>query len=168
MHHTEKNGQTGQLLMHSDRVEKGKSKCRMVKNDLLEFIDGLQVMVTLCVRVVTLYSCCNRDGNIFRVDLSHRKNLWCDWDVVDWHRDGKLPNQIYGFVDLRLLPDNLTQSDRVNHGGLMNIKPAMHAIVEATAEICEGVAASELFEVLSTEVSDFEDGSVTKIEVLFG
>jgi len=32
--------------MHCDRPEKGKKKFPMVKGDLLEFIDGLQVRVS--------------------------------------------------------------------------------------------------------------------------
>jgi len=99
VHHTEKNGQTGQLLMRSDRVEKGKSKCPMVENGLLEFVDGLQARVSLCIPIVTLHSCDNRDGNIFWADLSHCKNVWRDWVVVNWFRDGQSPNRIYGFVD---------------------------------------------------------------------
>jgi len=47
---------------------------------------------------------------------------------------------------------------------LNNIKPATHAIVEATVEGNEGVAGSESFDVLTTEVSEFEDGSVTKLK----
>ena len=164
VYYTEKNGQTGQLLMRSDRVEKGKSKCPMVENDLMEFIDGLQVRVSQHIPSVALYSCYNREGNIFRADLSYRKNVWRDWVVVNWFRDGQLPNRIYGFLDLRSLPADLTRSNRINYGGLTNIKPATCAIVEATVEGCEGVTGSELFDVLTTEVSEFEDGSVTKLK----
>ena len=84
--------------------------------------------------------------------------------VVNWFRDGQLPNRIYEFLDLRLLPADLTRSDRINYGGLTNIKPAIYAIVEATVEGCEGVTGSELFDVLTTEVGEFEDGSVTKLK----
>jgi hypothetical protein len=164
LYYTEKNGQTGQLLMRSDRVEKGKSKYPMVENDLLEFIDGLQVRVSQHIPSVALYSCYNREGNIFRGDLSYRKNVWRDWVVVNWFRDGQLPNRIYGFLDLRSLPSDLTRSDRINYGGLTNIKPAIYAIVEATVEGCEGVTGSELFDVLTTEVGEIEDGSVTKLK----
>jgi len=120
--------------MRSDRVEKGKSKYPMVENDLLEFIDGLQVRVSQCIPSVALYSCYNREGNIFRADLSYRKNVWRDWVVINWFRDGQLPNRIYGFLDLRSLPANLTRSNRINYGGLENIKPAIYAIVEATVD----------------------------------
>jgi len=44
-----------------------------------------------------------------------------------------------------------TRSNRVNCGGLNNIKPGIHAIVEATVMPSEGVAGSELFDVLTTE-----------------
>jgi len=52
----------------------------------------------------------------------------------------------------------------MNHGCLNNIKPATHVVVGATAEDCEGVTRSKLFDVLITEVVKFEDGSVTKLK----
>ena len=164
VHHTEKNGQTGQLSMRSERPEKGKKKFPMVEADLLEFIDGLQIRVAPHIGDVPLYSCYNRAGHLFRGDVSYRASVWRDWVIVDWHRDGKLPNRIYGFVDLRAVPANLTRSNRINYGGLNNIKPGIYAIVEATVMLNEGVAGSEMFDVLTTEVGAFDDGDVTKLK----
>jgi len=160
VHHTEKNGQTGELSMRSERPEKGKKKFPMVEGDLLEFIDGLQLRVSPYMGDVALHSCYNRAGHMFRGDVSYRMSVWRDWVIVDWHRDGKLPNQIYGFVDLRALSAHLTRSNRIDYGGLNNIKPGICAIVEATVMLNEGVAGSELFDVLTTEVSEFDDGAV--------
>ena len=47
----------------------------------------------------------------------------------------------------------------------MNIKPATYAMVEATTLGCEGVSGSEFFDVLETEVSEFDNGMVlTKLK----
>jgi len=105
----------------------------------------------------------NRAGHLFRGGVSYRTSVWRDWVIVDWHRDGKLPNRIYGFVDLRALPAHLTRSNHVNCGGLNNIKPGIYAIVEATVMLSEGIAGSELFDVLTAEVSEFDDGAVSKL-----
>jgi len=67
-------------------------------------------------------------------------------------------------VDLRALPPHLTRSNRINYGGLNNIKPGIYAIVEATVMLSEGVPGSELFDVLTTEVSEFNDGAVLKFK----
>jgi len=162
--HTEKNGQTGQLSMRSECPEKGEKKFPMVEADFLEFVDGSQSRVSPHIGDVALCSCCNRAGHLFRGDVSHCASAWRDWAIVDWHRDGKLPNRVCGFVDLRALPAHLTRSNRVNCGGLNNIKPGICAIVEATVMLSEGVAGSELFDVLTTEASEFDDGAVTKLK----
>ena len=96
--------------------------------------------------------------------MSYRKNVWRDWVVINWGKDGKLPNRIYGFVDLRAIPSDLPRSRRGVYGGLMHLQPAIYAIVEATMEGCEGVTGSELFDVLSTEVGSFDDGQVSKLK----
>jgi len=83
--HTEKNGQTGQLSMRSERPEKGKKKFPMVEGDLLEFIDGLQLRVSPHIGDVTLCSCHNRAGHLFCGDVSHRVSVWRDWVIVEWH-----------------------------------------------------------------------------------
>ena len=164
VYYAEKKPQTGQLSMRTDRTDKGKKKYPMVENDLLEFVDGLRVMVSPYIQVVALYSCYTRAGHKFRADLSYRKNVWRDWVIVNWGRDGKLPNRIYGFVDLSALPNNLQRSNGINYGGLSNIKPGIYAIVEATLEGCEGVIGRELFDVLETEVGEFDDGMVSKLK----
>ena len=161
---TEKNGQTGQISMRAHRVENGKKKYPMVEGDLLFFIDGLQVRVSKYIGAILLYSCYTRAGHIFRGDLSYRKHVWRDWVIIDWGKDGQLPNRIYGFVDLRALPDILAGPNRISYGGVLNIKPAIYAIVEATTLGCDGVNGSELFDVLETEVSEFDDGMVTKLK----
>ena len=164
IYHTKRNGQTGQISMHVVRSVGAKKHFPMVEVDLLEFVDGLQKIVNFYIPELALNSCYTRNGHIFRGDLSYRKSVWRDWVVINWGKDGKLPNRIYGFVDLTRLPDHLEPAKRIKYGGLNNVKPAIYAIVEATVEGCEGVEASDLFDVLSTEVGAFEDGAVTKLK----
>jgi len=113
---------------------------------------------------VTLYSCYDQAGHLFCGDVSYRKSVWRDWVIVNWQRDGQLSNQIYGFVDLRTPPADLARSNRINYDGLNNIKPRICVIVEATTMLSEGIARSEMFDVLTTEVSQFEDGAVSKLK----
>jgi len=164
---TEKNGKTGKLSMRSERPEKGKKKFPMVEGDLLEFVDGVQLRVSPHIGDVALCICCNQAGHLFRADVSCHKSVWRDWVIVDWHREGQLPNRIYGFVDLRALPAHLTRSNRINCGYLNNIKPGICAIVEATVMFSEGLAGSELFDVLTTEASEFDDGAVSKLNFVW-
>jgi len=96
--------------------------------------------------------------------VSHRKSVWRDWVIVNWQREGQLPNQNYGFVDLRVFPGNLVRSNCVNCGGLNNIKPGIYVIVEATIVLSDGVAGGKLFGVLTTEAGKFEDGAVSKLK----
>mgnify|MGYP000423041102 CR=1 FL=1 len=46
----------------------------------------------------------------------------------------------------------------------MNIKWGICAIIEATAMLSEGVAGSKLFDVFTPEVSEFNDGVVSKLK----
>ena len=82
--------------------------------------------------------------------------------MVDWGRDGKLPNKIWGFVDLRQLP----AASRVNYGGLSNLSPSIYAVVEATelSPEVEGDIHCELFIRLHTEVGAKTDGYVSELK----
>jgi hypothetical protein len=80
--------------------------------------------------------------------------------LVNRGKDGKLPNKIYGFVDLRGLPQNA----RVNFGGMTRISPGLYAIVENAAYIDDEVEEnmSELLTPIEKEVGAKEDGMVSK------
>ena len=158
------NGQTGKFSMQAERADKKKVENLLVEDDLCEFVIGLEAMVNQYLGSMPLYSCYTRNGHIFRGDFNYRGNVWRDWVVVNWGRDGKLPNRIYGFVDLRGLPDDLQGPRRIKYGGIGHLKPAIYGIVEATVEGCENLKGSELFDVLSTEVGAFENGVVSKLK----
>lgn len=144
-----KNAETGNLAMKADRSNANKALFPMVEVDLSEFTFGLQVVVNQHASESPLHSCYTGNGHIFRGDVSYRKSIWRDWVVINWGADGSLPNRIYGFVDLTLLPDHLQGAKWIAYGGLRNVKPGTHAIVEATIEGCEGVEPTELFDALS-------------------
>ena len=48
--------------------------------------------------------------------------------MVDWDGYGKLPNKVWGFVDLSCLPED----NEINFGGLSPIPPGIYAIVESS------------------------------------
>ena len=158
---TRTDGQTGAHSFRVQRAAKGKSEYPMVEDDLVDFVGELQERVKQHIDEVLLYSCYTRNGVIFRGDLSYRGNVWRDWVIINWGRDGKLPNKIWGFVDLRELPDNLPRRSRIHYGANANVKPGIYAVVEATNEGCDGVEGSELFDVLTTEIGGMTNGSVS-------
>jgi len=97
-------------------------------------------------------------------------NVWHDWVVVDWTGWGKLPNRIWGFVDLRALPT----TSHINYGGLRNVQPNIYAIVESTSLVeqpnpdkvsaFKGPLNTDLFRAITTEVGAMERGFVTKLK----
>ena len=157
-------GQTGEYSLRAERADKKKVEDLLVEDDLCKFVIGLEAMVKQYIGSLPLYSCYTRNGHIFRGDFNYRGNIWRDWVVVNWGRDGKLPNRIYGFVDLRGLPNDLQGPRRVSYGGLGNVKPAIYGIVEATEEGCENLQGTELFDLLSTDVGGFTDGVVSNLK----
>ena len=71
-----------------------------------------------------------RNGQIFRGHPNFRQNgRWNDWVIVDWGSDyGAIPAEIWCFIDLTDLPDNVYVS---NLGGI-NVKKGVYAVVEST------------------------------------
>jgi hypothetical protein len=155
---------TGGYTLRTVRELKGKDPCVMVEQDLTLFMLGLKHLLAPFMEDVFLHSCYHRDGHIFRADVNYREQVWRDWVVVNWGRDGQLPNKIYGFVDLRMLPTTIPRAYQIDCGGLRNISPGIYAIVEATEEGCEGHRATEMFDILTTEVGGFVDGKVTQLK----
>jgi hypothetical protein len=86
--------------------------------------------------------------------------------MIDWGEHGVLPNRIWGFFDLRKLPNN----NNIVYGGLSNIEPAVYAIVEsATKERrrnnnVNNNATSELFTPYLLEVGGMRDGWVSSLK----
>ena len=85
--------------------------------------------------------------------------MWRDWVVVDWGYDGgKLPAKLWGFVDLRTLPEN----SGISYGGLGQIDPGMHAIVESSTITDEN--HDKLFRTIETEVGEIQGNRVSKLK----
>jgi hypothetical protein len=131
-----------------------------LESDLVDFLIGLQEEVSDYLKSVPLYTKHERYGTTFRGSPCYAGEVWRDWVLVNWGKDGKLPNKIYGFVDLRGLPQNA----RVNFGGMMRISPGLYAIVENAAYIDDEVEEnmSELLTPIEKEVGAKEDGMVSK------
>jgi len=157
------NPTTGNLFLQPvKKLKPGKTPPR-VELDLIEFLVGLEEEVSDHLSCVPMHTTYTRDGIIFRGAFDYREHIWRDWVVVDWGRDGKLPNKIWGFVDLRQLPGSM----QVNYGGLSNLTPSIYAIVEATelTDCVEGADINcELFIRLHTEVGAKTDGFVSQLK----
>ena len=147
------------------KLKPGKAVPR-VEQDLIDFLSGLESEVSEFLSYVPLHSTCTRDSIIFRGAFDYRDHIWRDWVVVDWGRDGKLPNKLWGFVDLRELPANLPRHLQANYGGISNISPSIYAIVEATdySPVVEGDVPCEIFTRLHTEVGAKTDGFVSELK----
>jgi hypothetical protein len=159
---THTNPLTGNLsLQPVKKLMPGKAKPR-VELDLVEFVMGLEEKVSEHLSSVPLHTTYTRDGIIFRGAFDYREHIWRDWVVVDWGRDGKLPNKLWGFVDLRRLPG----ATQVNYGGVSNLHPSIYAIVEATelSPVMEGNVNCEIFIRLHTEVGAKTDGYVSELK----
>jgi hypothetical protein len=91
--------------------------------------------------------------------MRFRGSVWRDWVVVDWGAGfGKIPNKIWGFVDL----SKLRKNSRIKFGGINQLEPTVYAVVES-AGLVDGSEETELLKEVETEVEDFSVGGyVTK------
>ena len=101
-------------------------------------------------------------GNLFRGDPDFMGRPWRDWVWIDWGDDGVLPNKIWGFVDLRLLP----KENDLRCGGLHGIYPTFYAIVESADVVKKKNVAnrSELFVPILKSVGTNRQGDVNSLE----
>jgi len=145
-------GVNGEDQIHSVRQIGGKVARFMVEETLISFVAGLQEVVSDHYDEVLLRTMHQRNGQIFRADTTYRGRVWRDWVFVDWGNYGIVPNKIWGFVDLTMLPQN----SGLNYGGIHNLPPGIYGIVEnATAtydEDDEDCDDSELVQRIQTEV----------------
>ena len=155
---------TGKTMQPVKKLKACKAPPR-VELDLVDFVLGLEEEVADHLSYVPLHTAYTRDSVIFRGAFDYRNHIWRDWVVVDWGRDGKLPNKIWGFVDLRGLPGSLPRHLQVNYGGLSNLSPSIYAIVESAtlSPMVEGDVHCEIFTRLHTEVGAKTDGFVSEL-----
>jgi hypothetical protein len=103
-----------------------------------------------------------RKGAIFRAHPNYRqRGYWNDWVLVDWGADGKLPCELWCFIDLRdALPDGV----RVELAGCI-IQNGVCAVVESSSylEDEDEINRSDLFVPIEKEVETLnEEGAVSK------
>ena len=80
------------------------------------------------VETLSLFTEHKRSGQIFRGSPWFLGRSWRDWVMVDWGNDEVLPGQIWIFVDLRDVPDDLIY------------EPGIYAVMEST---CRRTAQNE-------------------------
>ena len=104
----------------------------------------------------------HRNGYTFRGSPMHMGRVWRDWVLIDWGDDGMLPCKIWGFIDLRLLPEN----NNVKYANYDGIPPALYAVVESSRLNTDEseVNMSEIFIKIEKEVSQMRNGNVTKLK----
>jgi len=131
-----------------------------VELDLIDFIVKLQDRVNMDIPQLKLLTLHRRNGMIFRGSASFHGSVWRDWVVVDWGRGfAKLPNRIWGFVDL----SKLRKNSRINVGGVVNnLQPGVYAVVECSKHV-ENPSNTELITEIEIEVAGFSDGFVSKL-----
>jgi hypothetical protein len=122
-----------------------------VQNELLPYTKELEIR---CEH--------KRNGALFRAHPNYRKRgYWNDWVLVDWGADGKLPCELWCFIDLRgVFPDDL----RLQLAGCV-IQNGVYAVVESSTylEDEEEIGQSDLFVPIQKEVDDInEEGVVSK------
>ena len=102
-------------------------------------------------KILPMYSRHVRKGIIFRASMSLHGEVWQDWALVNFGRDGDLPCHIHGFLDLSFLPGRVT----VNVGTVRDVTPGYYAIVEYGdyIESEEGIFASKIFRPIVKEIT---------------
>jgi hypothetical protein len=148
-----------------------KGKKIAVEQDFVDFVGGLQELVGPQIGPIKVLTRHKRNGHIFRASPNFYGGTWRDWVIVDWGKNyGKLPNKLWGFVDLQELNENF----RGEYGGLDRLGPNVYAIVESATYVnqpteeeedaWEGPLNTDMFTALELEADAMEEGYVTKIK----
>jgi hypothetical protein len=130
-----------------------------LETTLLEYVSELQDVVIQYIPTLHLRTTHKRKGQIFRGQGTFRNKVWRDWAMINWDQEGNLPCKIYGFVDLRDLPQE-------NHGLEMQGMPLgnnIYAIVEAAVFDEDEVrkAMSEIFVPITKEIGQITNNAVS-------
>lgn len=139
------------------------SKNVKVEVPFKDFVAGLTETVAEYIPDLVFRTMFRKDGVIYRGTAHYGGGVWRDWVIVDWYgSDGKLPNKIWGFVDLRELPPD----NELEYGGLYCITPGVYAIVENAVVVrARGeVGRSELFIPITKDVGKMEQNRVVELK----
>ena len=126
----------------------------MVEKALISFMIGLQESLKDHLHAVPLRTMHKRNGQIFRGDNKFRGHVWRDWALFDWGDNGKLPQKLYGFVDLSALPKNIN----VEYADI-HLEAGVFAVVENATfdDNADQTEMSEIFVPITKEVGDLTD-----------
>ncbi len=136
----------------------------VLETELIEFVVSLsEKLGNLCPKNLVIRTLHKRNGVLFHANAKLQGSLWRDWAIVDWGDDGELPNRIWGFLDLSVLPPN----SGLSHGGIDNIQPGIYAIVESAAYIEDEkeINRSNIFVPVRKEVDVMEHGNVVRAKL---
>ena len=122
-----------------------------LEKGLIDFIGGLQKALDGKINQISLQTVHRRHGKIFRGDNDFRNGVWRDWAFIEWQNEGKVPNKIWGFVDL----SQMQEKCRVNYGGI-RLYPGTFAVVE-TSSYVENEMEQELSEIFVPIVKHFTE-----------
>ena len=102
-----------------------------------------------------------RQGQIFRGQNKFRGRVWRDWALVDWGDDGILPVKIWGFVDLRGLP----QAHTAIYQELF-LEQSVYAVVENTFFVNDEykIGQSEIFVPITKEIGGLTNNVVSHMK----
>jgi len=133
-----------------------------VEAPFVAFVQGLTETVSPYIHEMEVRTTFTRNGVIFRGTPRYVGSVWRDWVVVDWGDDGKLPNKVWGFVDLSGIPDD----NDLEYGGLSPIPPGIYGIVESATYLRskEEVRRSEIFVPITKEVGKVVQGRVVDLK----
>jgi hypothetical protein len=145
--------------MHMTTRAEGKDAMK-IQQDFVDWLGKLQEKVLAWIPKLVVKATHHRNGIIFRASPHYMGKEWRDWVLIDWGDDGHLPCKIWGFVDLRSLPDE----NNIKYAGYSNVAPAMYAIVESSTLVDQnsGQTWSEIFVRIRTDVRQMAQGRVTK------
>ena len=118
------------------------------------FVTELSQRVSKYIRKLQIRTYHERNGVIYRGAPQYHGSVWRDWVMVDWGREGVIPNKIWGFVDMRALPER----KKIRFGGLYYIDPGLYAIVESATFVDQGIEdkKSDIFVPIIKEVDEKE------------
>ena len=152
-------GDDGEFQVQTCRRIKGKSNKILLEDQFIDFFGGLKELVEAHIPDLKVLSQHKRQGTIFRASCDIWGGVWRDWVVVDWGAgDGLLPCKLWGFVDLRDLPQN----SGILYGGLQHVSPGQYAIVESTLQ-SDVDDEGQFVRQISLDVAQMEGNRVTEL-----
>jgi hypothetical protein len=141
-----------------------KSKCLSIDTQFLQYCLAIQDRIGQEVKDFKLCICSEhkRSGQLFRSHPNYRgKGPWRDWVMVKWAGQGDFPSMIWGFLDLRELPEGCRV--RLSNEDKTVVDKGVWAVIESCnyTKIGPNVKQSELFTHIKLDATTFDqDGNV--------